>query len=317
MPVDPQIESLLTMMTAAGGGGMAAGTVQQARDMFNLMTVSLRDPSTLASVKSTEDSTIPGPAGDIPIRIYRPDSVANTGAVPTMVFFHGGGFVIGNIETHDDHARQLCHDVGMVVVSVDYRLAPEHQWPAGFEDCLAATKWAAANIDSLGGDPAKLLVGGDSAGGNLSAVVAIAARDEGPALCAQYLIYPGVDFVEESEYPSRIENAEGYFLTAEDMLWFGAQYLPADADRKDPRASAIHAGTLAGLPPAVIGTAEFDPLRDEGEAYGKALADAGNEVHVQRYAGMIHGFYGMGPLSAAAAAAVQDMTANLKKVLGV
>jgi acetyl esterase len=312
MPLDPQIDAVLSMMTAGGAAGMAAGTVEQAREMFTMFTVTLRDPSTLASVKSTEDATIPGPGGEIPIRIYRPD---RDGPVPTMVFFHGGGFVIGDIETHDDHARQLCHDVGMVVVSVDYRLAPEHKFPAGFEDCLAATKWAADNIATLGSDADKLLVGGDSAGGNLSSVVAIAARDQGPKLCAQYLIYPGVDFVEDADYPSRIENAEGYFLTAEDMLWFGEQYLPADLDRTDPRASSIRAGSLAGLPPAVIGTAEFDPLRDEGEAYAKALADAGVEVHVQRYDGLIHGFYGMGPLSDACKAAVHDMTESLKRLL--
>jgi acetyl esterase len=312
MPVDPQIDQILTMMASAGAPSLANGTVEQARTMFNTFTVTLRDPMTLKPVRSTEDSTIPGPGGDIPIRIYRPDI---DGSVPTMVFFHGGGFVIGSIETHDDHARQLCHDVGMVVVSVDYRLAPEHQWPAGFEDCLAATRWAADNIAALGGDPDKLCVGGDSAGGNLSAVVAIAARDQGPALCAQYLIYPGVDFDEDAEYVSRVENAEGYFLTAEDMLWFRAHYLPVDADADDPRASAIRAESLAGLPPAVIGTAEFDPLRDEGEAYAKALADAGVEVHVQRYDGLIHGFYGMGPVSAGADAAIADMTETLKKIL--
>jgi acetyl esterase len=312
MPLDPQIASLLEMMTQAGGGQMSSGTPEQARDFFTMATVTLRDPASLATVRSTEDSTIPGPGGDIPIRIYRPNV---DGPTPTMVFFHGGGFVIGDIETHDDHGRNLCHDVGMVVVSVDYRLAPEHKFPAGYEDCLAATKWAADNIARLGGDPDKLCVGGDSAGGNLSSAVALATRESGPKLAAQFLIYPGVDFVEESDYPSRLENAEGYFLTAEDMIWFGSMYLNDDADRRDPRASTIHAGSLAGAPPAVIGTAEFDPLRDEGEAYAKALADAGVEVRLARYDGLIHGFYGMGPLSAAAAAAVTDMNASLKDLL--
>jgi acetyl esterase len=232
-----------------------------------------------------------------------------------MAFFHGGGFVIGNIETHDDQARLICRDVGIVVVSVDYRLAPEHKWPAGFQDCLAATQWVADHAATLGGDPDRILVGGDSAGGNLSAAVALATRESGPKLAAQYLIYPGVDFAEDADYPSRVENAEGYFLTAEDMLWFREQYLPDDVDITDPRNSPIHASSLAGAPPAVIATAEFDPLRDEGEAYAKALADAGVEVRLQRYDGLIHGFFAFGTISAAAAAAVSDMNATLKDLL--
>jgi acetyl esterase len=317
MPLDPQLAELMAMLEAAGGGSMSAGTVEQAREFFQTATVSLRDPNSLAPIRSKEDSTIPGPAGDIPIRIYRPDveGAGSDDTVPTMVFIHGGGFVIGNIETHDDHGHAICHDVECVVVSVDYRLAPEHPFPAGFEDCLAATKWAADNIASLGGDPDKLLVGGDSAGGNLSAAVALATRKSGPKLAAQFLIYPGVDFDEEADYPSRVENAEGYFLTAEDMIWFGEKYLPEGIDRDDPRASVIKVVDLAGAPPAVIGTAEFDPLRDEGEAYAKALADAGVEVRLQRYDGLIHGFYGMGPVSAACAAAVTDMNRTLKKLI--
>jgi acetyl esterase len=312
MPLDPQIAGILALLEQIGGPTPASGTADQARTIFRISTVDVRDPATLAPVRSTEDTTIPGPAGDIPVRIYRPDV---DGAVPTMAFFHGGGFVIGDIETHDDQARLLCRDVGMVVVSVDYRLAPEHQFPAGFEDCLAATMWVGEHVDTLGGDADRIAVGGDSAGGNFAAAVALATRSTGPKLAAQFLLYPGVDFVADADYPSRVENAEGYFLTAEDMYWFDAQYLPEDADRNDPRASPIRAGDLAGAPPAVIGTAEFDPLRDEGEAYAKALADAGVEVRLQRYAGMIHGFYGLGVHSAAAAAAVADMNASLKELL--
>jgi acetyl esterase len=312
MPLDPQIAGILALVKLLNPPTVASGTAQEARNGFRVSTVDVRDPSTLAPVRSTEDSTIPGPAGDIPIRIYRPDV---DGPVPTMAFFHGGGFVIGDIETHDDQARLLCRDVGMVVVSVDYRLAPEHKFPAGFEDCLAATKWVAAHIDDLGGDPDRIVVGGDSSGGNFSAAVALATRETGPRLAAQFLIYPGVDFNEDADYPSRLENAEGYFLTVEDMIWFDAQYIPEGADRNDPRASPIRAADLSGAPPAVIGTAEFDPLRDEGEAYAKALADAGVEVRVQRYDGMIHGFYGLGVHSAGAAAAVSDMNATLKALL--
>lgn len=312
MPVDPQIADILAMMEQAGGGGLSSGSVEQARDFFTMTTTTMRDPATLAPVRSVEDATIPGPGGDIPIRIYRPDA---DGPVPTMAFFHGGGFVIGNIETHDDHARLLCRDVEMVVVSVDYRLAPEHKFPAGFEDCLAATRWVADNVATLGGDAEKIVVGGDSAGGNLSAAVALATRDSGPTLAAQFLIYPGVDFSPDADYPSRIENAEGFFLTADDMVWFSGHYLDAEADVLDPTASPIRAADLAGAAPAVIGTAEFDPLRDEGEAYAKALVDAGVEVRLQRYDGMIHGFYGMGVYSAGAAAAVTDMNNALRDLL--
>jgi acetyl esterase len=312
MPLDPQIAAILQLMEQGGGGSLGNATIEQAREYFNLSTVTMRDPSTLAPVRSIEDSVIDGAGGGIPIRIYRPDV---DGPVPTMAFFHGGGFAIGSIATHDDHARLICRDVGIVVVSVDYRLAPEHPFPAGFEDCLAATKWVGANIDSLGGDAERIVVGGDSAGGNFSAAVALAVRESEPKLAAQFLIYPGVDFAEDADYPSRLENAEGYFLTLEDMIWFSNHYLPPGADHNDPRASPIRAGDLAGAAPAVIGTGEFDPLRDEGEAYAKALADAGVEVRLRRYDGLIHGFYGMAPYSAAAAAAVADMNQALKSLL--
>jgi acetyl esterase len=312
MPLDPHIAGILALFEQLGATSLANGTPEQARAQFRSSIVDLRDPATLAPVRSTEDITIPGPAGDLPARIYRPDV---DGPVPTMAFFHGGGFVIGDIETHDDQARLLCRDVGMVVVSVDYRLAPEHKFPAGFEDCLAATHWVSEHIDTLGGDASRLVVGGDSAGGNFAATVALATRETGPKLAAQFLIYPGVDFVEGADYPSREENAEGYFLTAEDMIWFRGHYLAEDDDLNDPRASPIHAADLAGAPPAVIGTAEFDPLRDEGEAYAKALADAGVEVRLARYDGMIHGFYGLGVHSPAAAAAVTDMNATLRDLL--
>ncbi|HVT63985.1 MAG TPA: alpha/beta hydrolase [Mycobacteriales bacterium] len=312
MPLDPQIAAILKFLADAGAPTIASSTAEQARAGFRAGTVGVRNAATLAQVRSVEDITVTGGAGERAARLYRPDV---DGPVPTMVFFHGGGFVIGDIETHDDQARLICRDGEMVVVSVDYRLAPEHPFPAGLEDCLAATRWAAANIDSLGGDASKLLVGGDSAGGNLSANVALACRGEGPALAAQFLIYPGVDFTEDGDFPSRVENAEGYFLTAEDMLWFREQYLPDGIDPAAPGLSPIAVSDLTGLPPAVIGVAEFDPLRDEGLAYGKALADAGVEVVVRRYDGMIHGFFGFTQLSAGAAEASSDMIRLLKELL--
>jgi acetyl esterase len=312
MPLDPQIANILQFLAASGAPSMSSGTVEHARAGFQAGTVGVRDAATLPQVRSVEDITVPGGDGPRAARIYRPDV---DGPAPTMVYFHGGGFVIGDIETHDDHARLICRDGQMVVLSVDYRLAPEHPFPAGFEDCFAATQWAAANIDSLGADASRLVVGGDSAGGNLAATVALATRSEGPHLAAQFLLYPSVDFVEDADYPSRIENAEGYFLTADDMLWFRGHYVPADADPRDPRLSPLHAGDHSGAPPAVIGVAEFDPLRDEGLAYSKALADAGVEVVVRRYDGMIHGFFGMTVFSQAAAEAAADMVKLLRELL--
>jgi acetyl esterase len=313
MPVDPQIDAILSLLTSMGAPSLASGTAQEARAGFLASTAGVRDPATLAQVRSTEDITVNGADGPRAARVYRPDV---DGDVPTRVFFHGGGFVIGDIETHDDQARLICRDGAMVVVSVDYRLAPEHPFPAGFEDCLAATRWAADNIATLGGDAAKLLVGGDSAGGNLSAAVSLACRESGPALAAQFLIYPGVDFAPDADYPSRADNAEGYFLTAEDMIWFGAQYIPDGTDIADSRLSPIRAADLAGAPPAIVGVAEFDPLRDEGLAYGKALADAGVPVTMHCYDGMIHGFFGLGQFSAGAAQAASDMIGQLRELLG-
>jgi acetyl esterase len=312
MPLDPQIANILKFLADAGAPSIASGTVEQARAGFRAGTVGVRNAATLAQVGSVEDVTVRGADGERAARIYRPDV---EGPVPTMVFFHGGGFVIGDIETHDDQARLICRDGGMVVVSVDYRLAPEHPFPAGYEDCLAATQWAAENIGTLGGDSSRLLVGGDSAGGNLAANVALACREAGPAIAAQFLIYPGLDFTEDADYPSRVENAEGYFLTAEDMLWFRDQYIPAGTDLTAPGLSPVQVEDLAGLPPAVIGVGEFDPLRDEDLAYGKALADAGVEVVVRRYDGLIHGFFGFTQVSAAPADATADMIRLLRELI--
>ena len=312
MPLDPQIKAILDLLAQSGSPSLASGTPEQARTAFRFTTVDMRDPATLAQVASVDNTTIDGPDGPVPIRIYRPQGTP--AATPTIVFFHGGGFVIGDLDTHDDAGRLLCRDVEAVVVSVDYRLAPEHPFPAGFEDCLAATRWAASNIADLGGDPAKLAVAGDSAGGNLAAAVAIAARENGPALAAQLLIYPAVDFARDGDYPSRVDNAEGYFLTQADMDWFRGKYL-TDAEMMDPRASVLHATDLSGLPPAVIGVAEFDPLRDEGVAFARKLTEAGVDVVLHRFDGLVHGFFGMGVVSAAAAEAVTTLTGDFKKLL--
>ena len=249
-------------------------------------------PPDVEAVASVEDRTVPGPAGDIPVRVYRP---ADDGATrPGIVYFHGGGFVICDLDSHDGACRRLANAVDAVVVSVDYRLAPEHRWPAAPDDAFAATEWVALHADDLGIDGDRLAVAGDSAGGNLTAVVAQMARDQGgPPLAFQLMIYPVTDLsATRSEHVSQTENARGYFLTVDQMEWYRDQYL-GDADGEAPYASPLKAGSLASLPPACVVTAEMDPLRDEGEAYGRALSDAGVPVELHRAPGMFHGFFNM------------------------
>jgi acetyl esterase len=228
------------------------------------------------------------------------------------VYFHGGGWVLGSLATHDGICRSLAAGAGCVVVSVDYRLAPEHRYPAAAEDCYAATQWCAAHAAELGADGSRVAVGGDSAGGNLSAVVAQMARDRGgPPLVFQLLIYPVTDAARDTQ--SYRENAEGYLLTAGDMAWFWNHYLgDARARGAEAYASPIRAASLAGLPPALVITAEFDPLRDEGEAYGAALESAGVAAKVTRYDGMIHGFFGLGAMIDRANSAVQEAAGTLR-----
>ena len=316
MPVDRHIAAILDMYAGAGTPlELTDGSPATSRLRFRALTVGARDPRALAAVGSVEDSAIAGPGGDLRIRTYRPEA---EGAVPTLLFFHGGGFVIGDLDTQDDHARLLCRDVGAVVVSVDYRLAPEHPFPRGLDDCLAATRWASAHIATLGGDPRRLAVSGDSAGGNLAAAVALASSSNGgPRLAAQLLLYPAVDMRDDDDgrYPSRVANASGPILTLDAMEWFASQYLADTARAGDPRASVVLAADLAGLPPAVVATAEYDPLRDEGEAYATRLAAAGVRVVVRRYPGMVHGFFGWGPWSAGAAEAIADICSAFRALL--
>ena len=303
MPVDPQIQGMLDLLARLDSPQLSSLEPKVAREGFEQMTTGMRVPEMLTSVGSTRDIQISGPAGPLKARIYRPETHAT--ALPTVLFIHGGGFVVGSIETHDNQARTICAVAEAVVVSVDYRLAPETQWPEPVEDCRAALLWVVEHIGELGDDPTRIAVAGDSAGGNLAAVMTQIARNEGPALCAQLLIYPAVDFDEQAQYPSRIDNATGYFLTADDMIWFGSLYVPEGADRDDPTLSPLRASDFSGLPAAVVLTAEYDPLRDEGEAYAAALAAAGVEVRSHRADGLIHGFFDLGLLSKAAATAVE------------
>jgi acetyl esterase len=309
MPVDPQIAAVLTMMEEAGMPPMYEGTPDAGRAQYLALTYGARTPEQLVPVASTEDRTVPGAEGELRARVYRPEG---DGPFPTVAFFHGGGWVIGDLDTHENMARNVCRGSRAVVIAIDYRLAPEHPFPAAAEDAVAAARWVAAHLDELGGDT-RLAVAGDSAGGNLAAVVAQALHADGTPLAGQFLIYPAVDA--EGEYPSRLENATGYFLEQPTMDWFYGHYTGAWADAKDPRLSPLHGADLSGLPPAVIVTAEYDPLRDEGEAYGEALHAAGVDADVRRYDGMIHGFFDMGTVSPAAQAAVDESCARFGELL--
>lgn len=306
MPLDPQIAVLLQLLEAPGVVPIYQGSPAQGRAAFRAMTCDLVQPDQVVPVGKVEDLTVPGADGDLAARVYRPEGV---GPRPTLVYLHGGGFVIGDLDTHDQTCRRICRDADAVVLSVDYRLAPEHPFPAGVEDAVSAAAWAAAHLDELGGSD-RLAVGGDSAGGNLAALVAQAMPER---LVGQILLYPSVDPI--ADYPSRGENGMGYFLDNPTMEWFAGHYLAGvDLDATDPRLVPM-LGSVAGGPPAVVVTAEFDPLRDEGEAYADKLAAAGVPVDRVRYDGLIHGFVDMVGLSSSCAAAAADLDARIRRVL--
>lgn len=293
MPLDAQLADVLKLIEK--GTPMPEQSPEEARASFRRLTVDLRPPESVVPVGSVEETEVAGAEGPLRARVYRPEG---EGPFPTVAMYHGGGFVIGDLDTHDNMARAICRGADAVVVSVDYRLAPEHPFPAGVEDAVASARDIQSRLDEFGGT-GTLAVAGDSAGGNLSAVVAQAV----PGLAAQLLVYPTTDGT--GDYPSRTENAEGYFLDLPLMRWFVRHYAPGQ-DFADVRLSPILAPSLAGLPPAVVVTAEFDPLRDEGIAYAEALEAAGVPVEQRTYPGMIHGFFDMGPWSKAAAEAVTE-----------
>ena len=286
MPLNPQVQGFLQTLAAAGAQPFHTMEPAQCRQAINgLMSMMPPSAAVLASVRDTH---IAGPAGEIKLRIYTP---TGTGPLPILMYFHGGGFVIGDLDTFDKLCRETAGGAGVIMVSVDYRLAPEHPFPAASDDCLAATRWAAAHAQEIGGDSSRIGVSGDSAGGNLAAVTALRLRDEGgPALKAQLLVYPVVD-ADPDAYPSMTENAEGYLLSRADMNWFVGHYVKDPAALASTALRPIKAASLAGLPPALVITAEYDPLRDEGNAYAKKLAEAGVAVEHRCYDGAIHGFY--------------------------
>lgn len=307
MTLNPQAKVLLDQMAAMGMPPIHEQEPEAVREANRL-------PPAVpgATMAHVEDRSIPGPEGEIPVRIYRPTEASDHSL---LVWYHGGGWVIGDLEGADVTCRELAARSGSVVVSVDYRLAPEHRYPAAHEDCYAATVWAAGNAAELGADAGKLAVGGDSAGGNLAAVVSLRARDErGPTIRFQLLVYPVTDH--NYETASYNDNAEGYLLTRDGMEWFWNHYLGPDGDGSHPHASPLRADDLSGLPPAHVITAEYDPLRDEGEAYAERLRGAGVAVTQTRYAGQIHAFYGMHGVLDDATNAAQESAEKLKAALG-
>jgi acetyl esterase len=306
VPLDRDTRNVLDMLESLGMKDIADLTPEEAR---NLQLTP--PPAVPTPVGDIEDRHIAAPDEDLALRIYTPDVPGPTGA---LVYFHGGGWVIGDLDSHDETCRRLCRGAAVRVVSVHYRRAPETTYPGAAEDCYAATAWVAAHVGELGADAARIAVGGDSAGGNLAAAVALMARDRGgPALRFQLLIYP----VTAADFDTRSyrDNAEGYLLSRRGMQWFWDQYVPDLDQRREPYAAPLRAGSLAGLPPALVQTAEFDPLRDEGEAYAAALEQAGVAVTLTRYDGLIHGFFGMQDAVAAARPALEQAVAALRRHL--
>ncbi|MFF7635846.1 alpha/beta hydrolase [Kitasatospora sp. NPDC008050] len=310
MPVDPTIAAILDQVNAQPIPRVVDTDPEVLREVNRQLGagVKLTEPIEVGSVENT---TVPGPAGPIPVRVYRP---TDDGPVPTVVFFHGGGWLTGDLDTHDDVTRRMSRDVNAVVVAVDYRLAPEHPFPAAYDDCLAVAHHVAEHIDDYGARRDRLAVAGDSAGGNLAAAVALTFRDEDRPLAAQLLVYPATDFI--GDYPSRTENAAGYVLGTQDVLDLQHLYAGDDpAVRGSYQVSPLRAESFTDLAPAIIGTAQYDPLRDEGDAYAEELKNAGVDVFARTYDGLIHTFLNLFPISPAADDAVTELYAHLKERL--
>jgi acetyl esterase len=312
MPVtlDPDAAAVFQAFQDAGRPPYETLTPAEAREFYLAgRPVTNPEPPELKEVKSL---AIPAPHGAIPARLYVPKILRGAnGLAPCLVFFHGGGWVIGDLDSHDVVCRKLADEAQLKVISVDYRLAPEHKFPAAVDDAIAATGWISDNARSLGIDATRLAVGGDSAGGNLAAVVAIAARDgKGPAISGQVLIYPAIDFA--MTHPSHREPETSILLTHSVISWFSNQYLNGAADVHDWRASPARVEALAGLPPAYVLTAGADPLRDEGDEYARRLKDAGVAVTYRHFPGQFHGFFTMGKLLQQANVAAAEISAWLK-----
>ncbi len=309
MQLDTNVRNLLDMLAASGQPKLWEVTPVDARKMVLEMTRMVEGKEAISKI---ENGTLPGPGGSLPFRIYAPVVSADE-PLAGIVYFHGGAWIFGDLDTHDSMCRMLANESGCRVISIDYRLAPEHKFPAAVEDAYAATDWVAAHGSELAIDPARLAVAGDSAGGNLAAVVCQRAKSSGPRLALQVLFCPVTDIAAENQ--SRRDFAEGYFLEWPLMRWAGTHYLPADVDLKDSRLSPLRAADLSGLPPAHIHTAGFDPLRDEAKAYADALERAEVRVHYVCHEHMIHHFYAMAGVIPYAHTALKSAGADIKAAL--
>jgi len=313
MPLDPDAQKVVDLIVQANRPPYETLTPVEAREVY-LASRRVLQPD-LPDVAEIKDLTCPGPLGPIPLRLYRGMSAPKGKPQPVLVYFHGGGWVIGSIESHEFVCRGLANRAGCAVVSVDYRMAPEHKFPAPVDDCIAATAWVAANAASLGLDASRLSVGGDSAGGNLAAAVSLHARDNGgPKIMHQLLIYPATDMA--ATHPSHELFAKQLPLTKPTMHWFINHYMRTEKDKADWRASPLRAQRFDGLPPAYVLTAGFDPLRDEGEDFADRLKAAGGKVTKRRFEGQIHGFLNMGKIVQQTHVAIAELGDALKDAYG-
>lgn len=310
--LDPEIAAIVRASHQPDAQSYTELGAQGARAAFRAAVAAMRPAGwEPPPVHASHDLLVPGAGGPIPVRHYRP---APDAGLPVIVYCHGGGWTLGDLDTHDTEARRLAGNCRAVVLSVGYRLAPEHPFPAALEDVVAVLRWAAAHAQDLGGDAARIAVAGDSSGGNLAAAACLWARDhDGPPIVAQCLIYPVTDV--RADDGSWREFGDGMNLDAGDMEWFNDNYVPQAASRADPYASPLRAPDLSGLPPAVVATASHDILRDQGEAYARRLEHAGVAVFARRYEGMVHSFFRYGELSAAAAAANDEICTRLRALL--
>jgi acetyl esterase len=308
MPLDTQVEALLEAAKKANVAELWQLSPHDARAEYRRRTERLKID---VDIHRFEDRDIDGPGGSIPIRIYTPRELTSGEKLPVLVWFHGGGYVIGDLDTHDSACRALANETDCIVVAVDYRLAPENKFPAAVDDCFAAFRWVIKNAPTINADGARVAVGGDSAGGNLAAVVSILARNAGlPNIVFQLLIYPVT--APEPETKSHHAFAEGYLLTRKTITWFFTHYIRNSEDTKDFRYAPLEADDLSSLPPALVIVAGYDPLRDEGVEYAEALIHAGNGVRLSNYEGMVHGFYLMGGMVDASRRAISESAAMLR-----
>jgi acetyl esterase len=305
VPLDPQLQVMRDQRERNNVPPLYAMSLADARAAD---LASIRDSGGEPEpVYEVTDLTIAGPGGDLPLRLYRP---ASQRPLPALLYFFGGGWVLGTIDTADGVARSLANSSGALVIVVGYRLAPEHRFPAAIDDCYAALRWVAGHAGEIGADPARIAVGGDSAGGNLAAGVTLLARADGPALAGQLLVYPNTDQLADDESMRAADDP--FLFNRHSVAWYRQYYLADSGDAANPLASPLRAESLAGLPPALVITAEYDPLRDQGEAYARRLADAGVRVELRRYLGMAHGFFTMAGTVDASRAAIAKAAAHVQ-----